>query len=290
MLVTGSGANLPERDDDTAERGDDTAEARLKRLLTKGLPIAESPISAAAGAAIGSLAGPAGAVIGSAVAGAVSAAVSTAIKKLGYEMAERSMGPREEARVGAVFAWGAADIFARTQDGEQIRADGFFDEGTRNRSDAEEVWESLLAKCQREASERKLPYMGYLFAGLAFDDSISLDRAHQIIAMADRLSYRQLCILRIAVLRETLELRSESYESGDEPWVTIPLDVSEVLYEYYELYNMGLVGTGAVISGLPGVVPGEIQLQGLGTDVYNLMKLWHIPDNELHQIVECLRQ
>ena len=288
MLVTGSGANLPERDDDTAE------ERSFKRLLTKGQLIAESSTSGAVAALIGSSGGPLVAAIGGAVGPAVSTAVFISVfavvKKLGSEMAERFMGPREEARVGAVFAWGAADIFARTQDGEQIRADGFFDEGTRNRSDAEEVWESLLAKCQREASERKLPYMGYLFAGLAFDDSISLDRAHQIIAMADRLSYRQLCILRIAVLRENLELRSESYESGAEPSGTIPLDVSEVLYEYYELYNMGLVGTGAAISGLPGIVPGEIQLQGLGADVYNLMKLWHIPDNELHQIVECLRQ
>ena len=281
--MAGSEADLPERDDDTAEAG-------WKRLLTKGLPIVGPSISGLVVAVIGLCGGPAGVVISGAVGPALSAAVSKAIKKLGYEMAERFMGPREEARVGAVFAWGAADIFARTQDGEQIRADGFFDEGTRNRSDAEEVWESLLAKCQKEASERKLPYMGYLFAGLAFDDSISLDRAHQIIAIADRLSYRQLCILRIAVLRETLELRSESYESGAEPPVTIPLDVSEVLYEYYELYNMGLVGTGAAISGLPGIAPGEIQPQGLGADVYNLMKLSHIPDNELHQIVECLQQ
>ena len=87
-------------------------------------------------------------------------------------------------------ALGAAGIVERINAGEKLREDGFFEEGEAGRSDAEEVWESLLSKCQREASERKLPYMGHLFAGLAFHESVGLDLAHQIISEAERLSYR----------------------------------------------------------------------------------------------------
>ena len=52
--------------------------------------------------------------------------------------------------------------------GETVsRTDGFFDEETNgDRSDAAEVAESVLLKAQREPEEKKIDYMGYLFASI----------------------------------------------------------------------------------------------------------------------------
>ena len=52
---------------------------------------------------------------------------STAVKKLASEMDKRFMGPREEARVGAICALGAVEIVQRMATGEELRTDDFFE-------------------------------------------------------------------------------------------------------------------------------------------------------------------
>lgn len=270
---------------------EDAAQARsLLGLMNKGLRIAEPSISSAVGAAVGLLGGPPGAVLGG-LAGGV---FSTAIKKLGSEMDKRFMGPREEARVGAVFVLGASEIVQRVQSGERIRSDGFFDEGERLRSDAEEVWESLLAKCQREASERKLPYMSHLFASLAFEDRIGLDMAHQLISTAERLSYRQLCIVRLCVNSESYDLRSQSYRGDDKRGgrsVRVGWPTVEILYECLDLYQRELIHTGDNAAlGLTQIVPSAMRAHGLGLYLYDLMRLSLVPKVDIDMIAEQLRR
>ena len=265
---------------------DEAAQARsLLRLMNKGLRIAEPSISGTVGAAIGLLGGPPGAILG----GFVGGAFSTAVKKLASEMDKRFMGPREEARVGAVCALGAAEIVERINAGDKLREDGFFDEGDKGRSDAEEVWEGLLSKCQREASERKLPYMGHMFAGLAFHESIGLDLAHQVISEAERLSYRQLCILRVCAVRDSFDLRSEPYVSTGQREVTLSSDVYPVLLECFDLCNRGFLGSLSAVLTVPQIVPSAMSVQGIGAFIHNLMKLDLVPEEDLSAVAERLR-
>ena len=274
---------MPDGSEHLPAVADDAAQAQsLMRLVNKGLRIAEPSISGTVGAAIGLLGGPPGAILG----GFVGGAFSTAVKKLGVEMVNRSMGPREQARVGAVCALGAAEIVERINAGEKLREDGFFEEGEAGRSDAEEVWEGLLSKCQREASERKLPYMGHLFAGLAFYESIGLDLAHQIISEAERLSYRQLCILRVCAVRESFDLRSEPYGQRE---VALSADVYQVLLECFDLCNRALLGSLSPVLTVPQIVPGAIRVQGIGAVIHNLMKLDLVPQEDLSAVAERLR-
>ena len=110
---------MPDGSEHLPAVADDAAEAQgFLSLTNKGLRIAEPSISGAVGAAIGLLGGPPGAMLG----GFVGGAFSTAVKKLGSEMDKRSVGPREQARVGAVCALGAAEIVVRAEAGEQMRA------------------------------------------------------------------------------------------------------------------------------------------------------------------------
>ena len=277
---------MPDGSEHLPAAADDAAQARsLLSLMNKGLRITEPSISGAVGAAIGLLGGPPGAVLG----GFVGGAFSTAVKKLASEMDKRFMGPREQARVGVVCALGAAEIVERINAGDKLREDGFFEEGEAGRSDAEEVWESLLSKCQREASERKLPYMGHLFAALAFDGTIDLDLAHQIISEAERLSYRQLCIVRVFAVRESFNLKSEPYVSRGQETVGLRKKLYSVLLECFDLCNRGFLGSPNTALTVPQIVPSELRVQGIGVVIHNLMRLDLIPEKDLSAVAERLR-
>ncbi len=77
------------------------------------------------------------------------------------------------------------------------------------------MWESTLLKSQREAEEKKLPYMAHLLANLAFNTEISAAMAHQMTKAAESMTYRQLCILQLSATKEKFNLRKQSYE-GEE--------------------------------------------------------------------------
>lgn len=164
----------------------DDKQSGVRRLINTGAEIA----GGAVGGALGFLAG---GPVGAALLGAGGAAAAAALKHIGEEAAERLLGPREQVRVGGVLALAAGEIRQRLEQGEAVRTDGFFDPKGASRSDAEEVAESVLLKSQREPEEKKIPYMGHLFAAVAFDSQISAQLAHQVIKTADQLTYRQLC-------------------------------------------------------------------------------------------------
>ena len=59
--------------------------------------------------------------------------------------------------------------------------------------------------------------MAYLMANLAFDDTVSPEMAHQIIKTAGELTYRQLCILRLSVVKGRFRMRNGNYFDTDTP-------------------------------------------------------------------------
>jgi len=249
------------------------------RLINSGLEIA----GGAVGGALGFLAGgPAGAV----VLGAGGTAAAMALKHIGQEAAERLLGPREEVRIGGVLAIAAGEIRQRLEAGESVRTDGFFEQKRTGRSDAEEVAESVLLKSQREPEEKKIPYMGHLFSSVAFDTEIGADMAHQITKAAEQLTYRQLCLLKLAVVRDSFGLRAEDYRKQGQ----FQKGLYQILYECLDLYHRGFINFGGGVAfGPTDVAPGKMMVQGLGADIFNLMKLGLIPNEDLLPIVAQLK-
>ena len=223
--------------------------------------------SAVTSAAIGLLlGGPPGAAIG----GAAGAAVSMFLRKIGTELTDRLLSPREEARVGYVLASASAQIRERIEKGEPLRADGFFDETGSVRSDAEEVAESVLLKSQREPEEKKLPYMAHLLANVAFDPQISAQLAHQVTKTAEQLTYRQLCILNVAAGKQLFSLRNANYRGQE----SFSKELYSPLYECLDLYHRGLINFGGDVAfGPTDVIPDGMTVQGVGADIFNLMSL-----------------
>ena len=257
---------------------------RLRLLISKGAELAGGAAGPAVGTVIGSLlAGPAGAAVG----GAVGTAATVAVKAIGHELSSRLLSPREQVRVGGVFTLAAAEIVGRCRHGESVRDDGFFDAGAGRRSDADEVWESALLKSQREPEEKKLPYMAHLLANLAFDAEIGPAMAHQMTRAAESMTYRQLCILKLSADRERFDLRQESYRGQAGP---VSKELYQILYEYHDLYNRGLINYGGTAAlSLTDVNPGTSTPQALGVDIYRQMRLNQIPDGDLAPIAAQLR-
>ena len=256
---------------------------RLRIWINKVAELAGGATGSAVGTVIGSLlAGPVGAAAG----GAIGSATTMVFRKIGCDLSSRMLSPREQERVGGVYVLAAAEIVERCQNGEKVREDGFF--GTRDlvRTDAEEVWESMLLKSQKEPEERKLPYMAHLLANLAFDTEINAAMAHQMTKMAESMTYRQLCILQLSAIKERYKLRQRSYEGQE----SFSKDLYQILYEYYDLSNRGLINFGDTLAAtLLDVNPGDATPQALGVDIYYQMRLDLIPDNELAPIADQLR-
>lgn len=250
-------------------------EERLRGLISGSAEIA----GGAVGAALGFFAaGP----MGAAILGAGGTGAAKALKHIGEEVSERFLGSREKVRIGGVLAIAASEIKGRIENGERVRTDGFFDKKPLGRSDAEEVIENVLLKSQREPEEKKLPYMGHLLSNVAFDSLISAQMAHQIIKTAEQLTYRQLCILKLAVIKQEFGLRDGDYRGQG----SFSRELYQVLYECLDLYGRGLVNFGGEVAfGPTDVVPGEMTVQGLGADLYNLMRLVTIPKSDLTPIV-----
>ena len=251
----------------------------IRRLINSGVEIA----GGAVGGALGFLAGgPAGA----ALLGASGTAAAMALKHIGQEASERLLGPREEVRIGGVLAIAAQEIRQRIEAGESVRTDGFFEQKRTGRSDAEEVAESVLLKSQREPEEKKIPYMGHLLSSVAFDAEIGAHMAHQITKTAEQLTYRQLCLLKLAVVKDGFGLRAEDYRNQGQ----FQKELYQVLYECLDLYHRGLLNFGGGVAfGPTDVAPGKMTVQGLGADIYNLMKLSLIPNEDLFPIVAQLK-
>lgn len=251
----------------------------IRRLIDAGAEIA----GGALGGALGFLAaGPAGAAAG----GAGGAAAAAVLKHIGGEVSERVLSPREQVRVGGVLALVAAEVQQRVKQGEHTRTDGFFEPNKDGRNDADEVAESVLLKSQREAEERKLPYMAHLFASIAFDSSINAQMAHQLLKAAEQLTFRQLCLLRISAIRGQLGLRSTDYRNQG----NFDKELYQVLYECHDLYNRGFVAFGGTAGfGPTDVLPAQMNPQGIGADLHNSMKLALIPMEQLMPIAARLR-
>lgn len=227
------------------------------------------------------LAGPIGAAIG----GGSGPIVTSVIKKIGLEIKERFIGPREEKRIGATIVYATEKIQSKLNDGDQLRNDGFFNSSSTERSDADEIYEATILAAQREHEEKKLKYYGNLVANISFS-ALGKAQANQLIRIAASLSWRQICILSLAHRKQNFSLRDSNYIS--EP--TMTFDRIFLLDEVMELYNKSLIVFGTdFLMGITGIYPSRIQLEGVGKHLYDMMELATIPDHEIEQLATLLR-
>jgi hypothetical protein len=253
--------------------GDDRSDAdRATALIEGGAELAGASI----GAAVGLIGGPP-VVVGGAALGAVASRV---LRQLGSEIHQRLLGPRQRVRVGAAFAVAAETIAMRLEAGEAPRADGFFEASSDGRPAAEEVLEGVLQAAGDAYEERKVPFLGKLYAAVAFDGSVGRPQANFFIAVAQRLTFRQLALMAVIWERDVAPLAAEA--AREEPPQQVHFS-DKLGLEADDLERRGLIGHGQ-----PGGPPengarafveaggrpvAELTLTGPGRQLYELMGL-----------------
>jgi len=193
---------------------------KLKTIIEKGSEIGGSVTGAGIGLII---AGPIGALGGA----AVGPLVAHVFKKIGNEISEKVMSPREQARIGATYTLALEKIAESLQNGENIRQDDFFNGQNQERSYSETILEGTLLKARNEYEEKKIKFYSNFLANMCLDDTISFEKGNTLLRILEQLSYRQVAILAYFAGIESL---------STDRWMISFKDKSE-LGEFQDFYS-----------------------------------------------------
>lgn len=271
---------------DAVDNQDETD--RLRRLIEVGSDAA----GASSGAALTLILGP-----GGPAAGAVIAAV---LRRVGLGVLGSFNEPRRQARVGAALVVAAAEINRRLDQGDTLRSDSFFDDP--GNSEAEEVLEGVLQAAADSFEQRKVPYLGKLFASLTFAPEVTPDLADRLVRIAEQLTFRQLVC--IAILTEGAQSEVVKKLTAEAP-DTSHVFGEELGFELDDLSAQGLIGLG--VPGGEVLPPGATATLGASTPktfksvdigsptttrfgrlLYDLMGLKGIPTAARDEVLEML--
>lgn len=161
---------------------------KLRNIIEGGSSI----VGATAGAAISVVTGSPEFGIG-----AAGLSASGAYRRVGAEIANWMLGPREEARIGGVMALSADVLRTKLAEGYHLREDGFFEPQATSRPAAEELLEGVLRKAQAENEERKLPYLARFWANACVDARIKPPTLNQLVRLSEQLTYSNLIMISL---------------------------------------------------------------------------------------------
>ncbi len=187
------------------------------------------------------------------------------------------------------------DIKHKLGEGKSFRTDGFLgNKAPTDRSDFDDIVDSILLKAADEMNEKKLKHIGYLTSSFAFPPEISADSAHRLLQDIENLSYRQLCLMKIASEKEKFQLCDKStLEGRKQPY---HIDLSHICDECVDLYDQGYIYIELANKAGGNLVPGARSLavrpnsisQGaklIRPSLYDRMRLNEIPSEDIAPIV-----
>jgi hypothetical protein len=233
------------------------------------------------GAVIGALiAGPPGAIVGS-ISGPI---VKKLFSSIGTEISERLLSKREHVRIGAAYAYAIKKIEENNRKGLIIRNDYFFENTDFNRSKAEEILEGILLCAQKSYEEKKIKYIGNLYANIIYKTEIDKELANYFIKLSNELTYRQFCL--IVLFKDNLEIKSydDKLDSNHPDFIKR----KDLISEIRDLFNKGFLSIVTRLSDTEDysapILTGDIAINGLGKQFIEYLDLIEISVAELEEI------
>ena len=206
-----------------------------------------------------------------------------------------------------LFQWGiqaAEGIAQRLANDEKRREDGFFDEISANRANMDEVVESTLKKVLDTTEEPKIKFMANLTENVYFDSDLDIDTYRRILKILDELSYRQLCLVKLFMNADQIDLDSLGNPNVTQNLSSILTDCFEVrdkgfiysrnpLIEKIEKLYVGPSEDFLTWEGEPPKYIGFTDKTGfsniLSENMYKFAKLDQIPDEDVNAILVELK-
>jgi hypothetical protein len=139
-------------------------------------------------------------------------AFTQALRRVSAELETRGLSPWRRNRVRTAWDFAAEAMRGRVAAGQAPRADLFEPQNgdhadDDSRTTAEELLEEVVRIAGDAADERKVPYLGRLYASLLFADGVSPSHMRFFCKAFETLTYRQLVALAvIAEARDAVAL------------------------------------------------------------------------------------
>lgn len=253
----------------------------------------------------GALAGTAATLVaGPFVGSAAGELTARVLLHVGAEIEKRLLAPRQERRIAEAYASASAGIEGHLIHGDTLRG-GFYDP-SEDGGIAGELLEGVLLTAADAWEQRKVPYIGRLFAETSFDPSVNIADANYLLRLANRLTYRQLLLLAFWHRVGNLGVAEMvSFIVDDATPARLDKATDALQAEMEDLASLGLVGVerkdgtmGAPDPTWDGIADAgtlkrasltEIHLTPLGATLHRLMVLDDIPTEETDEIVPELR-
>jgi hypothetical protein len=209
------------------------------------------------------------------------------------------LSSNEEVRIGTALYVALERFKEREQDGDEPRADGMFEPG----ADPRGALEGVLLAAARSYDEKKVPFIGAFYASFVFDEEVSIEEAHFMLTLLDRLTYQQFCALAyFSDPKNKPELERIQQEAEEDGSRASPALLSEL----FELANLGLLGAwqgdpeevlsfGETFATFGGGIPvlaknaSRLALTSLGETLVRLAELQKIPDTDMQLVAVGLR-
>lgn len=260
------------------EKSKDDTDAQ-QRLVKSGASAAGAMLGALAGTAISTAIGVAsGGVLIGVLAGSL---LEEIIKNGMLDFAERHLSSRERCRVDTTLLYTINKIQELSNEGKVPREDWFHLQDETGRSSANEIFEGVLLKAKSEPQEKKLKFLGYFLANVAFNYTISPELANLFLKIADELSYRQFCYLSLIDRLKGLDaepLRNRIHHNLD-------LEVlrrEEMRLHLYDFGEHGLIEDDCSGYGY------NTRLSEIGKVFLSLFELSKISEDDLLKLVRLL--
>ena len=248
---------------------------KLTTIIDKGAEVGGSLAGATIGLAI---AGPVGAIIGA----LVGPLVGGAFKKVGTEISEKILGPREQARIGATYTLALDKIAKKLESGMEVRSDDFLKKQVNDRTNLESILEGTLLKVRNEYEEKKINFYSNFLANISFESSISFEKGNALLRILEQLSFRQISILAYF---------SEIEDVSTERWMISFKDNEEFgkyqdfYFELMDIYNKQLLQqTGGGIS----MSVSSLGISPLGKTMCDLIGIEDIDESEKLKIASTI--
>lgn len=221
--------------------------------------------------------------------------IDIAITKMADEFDTRKLSELETNRVAEVMVYAVDDITEKLKQGQKIRDDGFFNSEIDEESDAEEIFEGIIISAQREFEKKKLKCYGRLLSNISFREDIAKDEIVQLIQIAERLSYRQYILISLIVVSQLTKLNTPNLPFLDDKMLkdrNMDYKDISIYQDIYELYRIGLLnGCGSVILEFGYISPANLEAQGVGVKLCQLMELDRrmIDKESLRDVLDILK-
>ncbi|KXA04414.1 hypothetical protein HMPREF3222_03198 [Clostridium perfringens] len=239
-----------------------------KNILENSQEITGEVISSSVNSALGDSTG---------ISGIVSKSVwGKSIQTLANKLDPCQLTEWEKQRVTNCMISAIDKVKERMNNGDKLREDDFFKENPDGKTDAEEVFESIVIASQRESQEMKQIFYGNMLANIGFISYLNADEFNFLLKVFEKLTYRQCLLLAIFKSNTLAKInRINSFLKNSNPIVGVVDSKDVILYqEIMDLYQKSLLFNDSnIIMNIKDVIPSNLFTYGMGMNILELAEI-----------------